>query len=644
MSAHTYHAHRQLPESLPSPVHSSVIAAALGMRARKFSFVDDDGEAELLAPVEVEEAAAAAAAAAVAPAEPSPSSRVQQQQQPNGTFIDGAVILFTAIGSFPALSLPWAVSTMTMGPGVAAVVLCGVATAGYSCWLVSYLVGHRPAPPSAKKKKEEEAEEEGAAADDADEGICGIKEEEGSSEAAAAAAAAARAAADKDGGNGKSKDSSSSLSDFRHARYHDMVAAILGHRTASLFVTPIQVVVCFGICVAAMLIGGTSLKALSKLLRPQSPSSSPSSSSSSSPLTLSQWIAVFAAFQTSSAFVPSLASSVAVAVGGSVAFLLYWGLATAYSAVAGVRLQQQQQPLPADFYSLAGATPAERAFAALSGLGVALFAWSNAFAPEVQSTLREPHGRTMRQSTALAFGLLSACYAVIGGLGYWAFGKGSDVVVLLNMEPVSRGGVGTEGAFQAPPAALAVAWVSVVVNLYALFAVYAFPVYECLDAFVARRVADGTRRRRSRRSTTGEAAAAAARESEGGGKNNGVAPPPRPPSPPPPPAAAAPSLVTAVAARAAGRILFCGCCALIAAALPFFGDIAAVLGVLSLALDFILPCVMFHRVKGGRLGRLAVSGLVATSGFYVLLGGAVLVAALRSLFINAHTYKLFADM
>ena len=231
-----------------------------------------------------------------------------------------------------------------------------------------------------------------------------------------------------------------------------MVAAILGHRTASLFVTPIQVVVCFGICVAAMLIGGTSLKALSKLLRPQSPSSSPSSSSSSSPLTLSQWIAVFAAFQTSSAFVPSLASSVAVAVGGSVAFLLYWGLATAYSAVAGVRLQQQQQPLPADFYSLAGATPAERAFAALSGLGVALFAWSNAFAPEVQSTLREPHGRTMRQSTALAFGLLSACYAVIGGLGYWAFGKGSDVVVLLNMEPVSRGGVGTEGASTAAPA------------------------------------------------------------------------------------------------------------------------------------------------------------------------------------------------
>ena len=689
MSAHSYHARggRQHPAS-SSPARSSVIAAALGTRARRFSFVE--GEVEEAAPLEVEEAAAAAAAAAaaVAPAEPSPSSRdedqQQQQQQPRGTVLDGAAILFTAIASFPALSLPWAVSTMTW-PGVAAVALCGVATAAYSCWLVSYLVGHHP-----KKKKLKSSPDV-----DGENGVFSIKEEEGSgSKAAAKAAANANAAAYNDDGNESDSSFSSSTSslsateDFRHGRYHDMAASILGHRTASLFVTPVQVVVCFGICVSSMLIGGTCLKALSRLLRPRGPAAS-SSSSSSSPLTLSQWIAVYAAFQASSAFVPSLASSAAVAIAGSVAFLLCWWvlilfflfhfhfpsffatsrpsssslktalkqrqplspsppslfvqnknrfLATAYSAVAGVQQQRSSSsPLPADFYNLAATQSHERAFAALNGLGVALFAWSNAFAPEVQACLKKPHAETMRRSTLAAFGLLIPCYVLIGALGFWAFGKNANVVVLLNMEPASKGGVGEGGSFEAPRAALAVAWLSVLVNLYALFAVYSFPVYECLDAFVARRVVGGIRRMEEKsKSKNGKNGVGGSGTEE---TENGAAAPAPPPPPPPPP-----RLATAVAARAAGRLLFCACCTLIAAALPFFGDIAAVLGVLSLALDFVLPCLMFLKVRGSRLGGAAAWGLMGTAGFYCLLGGAIMVAALRSLFLNAHTYKLFADM
>ena len=231
-----------------------------------------------------------------------------------------------------------------------------------------------------------------------------------------------------------------------------------------------------------MLVGGQCLKALSRLLGPEN---------SSSPRTLSQWIAVYAALQASSAFVPSLASSAAVAGAGSAAFLLFWFLATWFSAAAGVqRHTSSVPPLPSDFYSLAADSPHERAFAALGGLGVALFAWSNAFAPEVQATLRRPAGATMRRSTLAAFGALVPCYVLIAALGFWAFGKGSNVLVLLNMVPASRGGVGSPET-AAPRAAVAVAWLAVLVNLYALFAVYAFPVYECLDAFVARRVAGG---------------------------------------------------------------------------------------------------------------------------------------------------------
>ena len=265
-----------------------------------------------------------------------------------------------------------------------------------------------------------------------------------------------------------------------------------------------------------MLVGGQCLKALSRLLGPEN---------SSSPLTLSQWIAVYAALQASSAFVPSLASSAAVAGAGSAAFLLFWFLATWFSAAAGVqRHTSSVPPLPSDFYSLAADSPHERAFAALGGLGVALFAWSNAFAPEVQATLRRPAGATMRRSTLAAFGALVPCYVLIAALGFWAFGKGSNVLVLLNMVPASRGGVGSPET-AAPRAAVAVAWLAVLVNLYALFAVYAFPVYECLDAFVARRVAAGGRTRRR----SGEA-----KKKKEGEAGKGAPPPASSSSSPPP--------------------------------------------------------------------------------------------------------------
>jgi hypothetical protein len=223
-SAQSYRAAARRQPASPAQGHSSVIAAALGTRARRFSFVDGEEEEvePLAAPVE---AAAAAALAAVSPAAgPSPSRKTATAAPRGGTVLEGATILFTAVASFPALSLPWATSTMGGWPGVAAVAVCGVATAFYSCWLVSFLVGYQRVE---KKEEEEEAakekKEKGAAAAAAAAGVFSIKEEE--------------------------QQEQEEEGDFRHARYHDVAACILGHRTASLFVTPVQVVVCFGICV-----------------------------------------------------------------------------------------------------------------------------------------------------------------------------------------------------------------------------------------------------------------------------------------------------------------------------------------------------------------------------------------------------------
>ena len=601
MSAHSYHASTARRGRPAHEARSSFLAAALAARARRFSFLDEEEE-EDEDEVEVELAAADEAAASALAVEPSPSDAAAPSRE-GGSVLEGATLLFTAIASFPALSVPWVAATMGGVPGIAAVAVCGVATAFYSCWLVSYLVGYRPSK-KKEKKKEGAVEADETAAKKAKE----QKEEEKHKQ---------EQAEENDGGG----------EGLCLARYHDVAAAILGRKTASHFVTPVQVVVCFGICVSCVLVGGQSLKALARLLGPiNSGGSSSSSSSSSSLLTLSQWIAVFAAFQASSAFVPSLASSAVVAAAGSVAFLAFWVVATWFSAAAGIQNHSSPKapPLPADFYSLPADSTLERAFSALGGLGVALFAWSNAFSPEVQATLRRPRAKTMRKSTLAAFGALVPCYVLIAALGYWAFGKEANVLVLLNMESASRGGVGS--AFEAPRAAVAIAWLAVIVNLYALFAIYAFPVYECLDAFVARRLVGAMKKRRSRE-------AKKEGKTEKGAALSSSPPPPQPPR-----------LATAVAARATGRLLFCAGCTLLAAALPFFGDIAAVLGVLALALDFVLPCLMFLKVRGAKMNKVAVGALLATAGFYVLLGIAILVAAFRNLSVNAHTYKLFADI
>ena len=128
MSTHSYHARaRGGPAASSSPAHASVIAAALGTRALRFSFVDGDGEVE----EEGLEADEFEVAHAVAPSSFSPSSAALPPPPPRGTVLDGAAIIFTAVASFPARSLPWSVSTMGW-TGLAALTLCGVAPAFYS--------------------------------------------------------------------------------------------------------------------------------------------------------------------------------------------------------------------------------------------------------------------------------------------------------------------------------------------------------------------------------------------------------------------------------------------------------------------------------------------------------------------------------
>lgn len=597
MSAHSYHAEAfsrrrrsQTPRSQSSFSSvwtiQSVVAEALRLRARRLSFVDDGGNtAGPLASPEEE----------APPSSPLPTIPSLERQEPRGTVLDGAAILFTAIASFPVLSLPWSASTLGW-TGVFAIGACGVATAYYSCWLMTYLVGVSRMPSNRGDEAEKNASNEGT---------------EGCSE-------------------------EFENTDFRHGRYHDVAATILSKKIAARFVDPIQAAVCGGICVVTMLIGGTTLKALSRLLSPSWSSSSPSSS----PLRLPIWIAIYGVFQATSLFVPTLASSTTVALAGSIAFLVFWGIATVLSAVAGVeqhKLSTPESPFPPPgFHDLAATSLHERAFAALNGLGVALFAWSNAFAPEVQATLKRPHDVTMRKSTLAAFWVLIPTYLLIAVFGFWAFGKNTNAVVLLNLEPASLGGEVAANSYKAPRAALAIAWFSVLINLYALFAVYAFPIYELLDAAVAARVERWRKRREEKNNpkTTEEKAvakaekAAKASEAEAGGNTS----------------SSSNVLAVAIAARLTGRLVFCAGCTLVAAALPFFGDISAVLGVLTLALDFILPCLMFLRVRRSKMSRAAAVGLLGTAAFYVLLGVAIMVAALRSLFMNAHMYKLFADV
>lgn len=93
------------------------------------------------------------------------------------------------------------------------------------------------------------------------------------------------------------------------------------------------------------------------------------------------------------------------------------------------------------------------------------------------------------------------------------------------------------------------------------------------------------------------------------------------------------------------RSLFVVAATIVAAMLPFFGDVNSLLGAFGfIPLDFVLPVVFFNfTFKPSKKSFIFwINTVIAV--VFSCLGVSAMVAAVRQIIIDANTYKLFADV
>ena len=102
-----------------------------------------------------------------------------------------------------------------------------------------------------------------------------------------------------------------------------------------------------------------------------------------------------------------------------------------------------------------------------------------------------------------------------------------------------------------------------------------------------------------------------------------------------------------LAPRVVLRTAYVAGCALVAAMLPFFGEIIAVVGAVGyIPLDVVIPVVMYNMAlapRGGGRRSPAYAANVAIMVVFVGLGVIGAVASVRKLAINADRFKLFSN-
>ena len=99
-----------------------------------------------------------------------------------------------------------------------------------------------------------------------------------------------------------------------------------------------------------------------------------------------------------------------------------------------------------------------------------------------------------------------------------------------------------------------------------------------------------------------------------------------------------------LAPRVALRTAYVAVCALVAAALPFFGDIVGVVGAVGfIPLDFILPVVMYNTALAPPRRSPVYLANVAIMVVFTGVGVIGAVASVRKLALDAGKFKLFSD-
>ena len=256
-------------------------------------------------------------------------------------------------------------------------------------------------------------------------------------------------------------------------------------------------------------------------------------------------------------------------------------------AVAGcVYLGTSDRPPPKD-YSIVGDTHA-RVYGVFNALAVIATTYGNGIIPEIQATVAAPVTGKMFKGLCLCYAVVVTTFFSVATAGYWAFGNAAQGLLLNNFM--------VDGKPVIPVWLLLMAELFTLVQLSATATVYLQPTNEVLEGLLS----------------DPKAGQYAARN-------------------------VVPRLVSRTLAVAFGTT--------IAAMIPFFGDMNALIGAFGfMPLDFAVPALFYNLTfkpsKKGFVFWLNTAIAVVFSAVAIVAS----VAAVRQIVLDAGTYKLFANV
>ncbi|PHU03750.1 GABA transporter 1 [Capsicum chinense] len=229
-----------------------------------------------------------------------------------------------------------------------------------------------------------------------------------------------------------------------------------------------------------------------------------------------------------------------------------------------------------------------RIFGVFNAIAIIATTFGNGIIPEIQATIAPPVKGKMFKGLCVCYAILSTTFFSVAVSGYWAFGNQAEGLILSNFTQ--------NGHNLVPKSFIFITNLFTILQLSAVAVVYLQPTNEVLE----RTFAD-------------------AKSTEFSTRN--------------------------VIPRLISRSISVIISTTIAAMLPFFGDINAVIGAFGfLPLDFVLPMIFFNLTFKPSKKRPIFWLNMGIVVFFSVLGVIAAVAAVRQISLDAKTYRLFANV
>lgn len=256
-------------------------------------------------------------------------------------------------------------------------------------------------------------------------------------------------------------------------------------------------------------------------------------------------------------------------------------------AVAGCIYLGNSDRAPPKDYTIRGDT-STRVYGVFNAIAVIATTYGNGIIPEIQATVAAPVTGKMFKGLCLCYAVVVTTFFSVATAGYWAFGNAAQGLLLNNFM--------VDGRAVIPEWLLLMAELFTLMQLSATAVVYLQPTNEVLEGFLS----------------DPKAGQYAARN-------------------------VVPRLLSRTVAVAVGTT--------IAAMVPFFGDMNALIGAFGfLPLDFAVPAIFYNLTfkpsKKGVVFWLNTAIAVVFSALAVVAS----VTAVRQIVLDAGTYKLFANV